>query len=94
MEDSISSEQSLAISQLDSTNVFARPPNRTSFGRCKIKCCIDKKKPGGKIFTNLQTNSGAIFSNSSTTFRDISLAQSWQKKKLNSASTFQICSGT
>jgi hypothetical protein len=57
-------------------------------------CCIDKKKVGGKIFSNLQSNSGAVFSNSSTTFRDISLAQSWQNKKLNSASTFQTCSGT
>jgi hypothetical protein len=47
-----------------------------------------QEKARGKIFSNLQTNSGAIFSNSSTTFRDISLAQSWRKKKLNSASTF------
>jgi hypothetical protein len=58
----ISGEQSLAMSRLDSTNGSAwAPPNRTSFRRCKIKCYIDKKKPGGKIFSNLQTNLGAFF---------------------------------
>jgi hypothetical protein len=36
-------------------------PKRASVGRCTIRCCIGKKKPGGKIFSSSQTNSGAIF---------------------------------
>ena len=35
-----------------------------------------------------------FFSISATTVRDNSLAQSWRKKLLNSASTIQTCSGT
>jgi len=52
------------------------------------------KKPGGKIFSNLQSNTGAILSISSITVRDNFLAQSWRKKKLNYASTCQTLLGT
>ena len=71
-----------------------RPPICASYGRCRIICCIGLKKPGGKIFSNLQSNTGAILFISATTVRDNSLAQSWRKKLLNSASTYQTCSGT
>jgi len=57
-----------------------RPPIRASYGRCKIKCYIGLKKPGEKIFSNLQSNTGVILSKSAITVRDNSLAQSWRKK--------------
>ena len=71
-----------------------RPPIRASYGRCRIICCIGLNKPGGKIFSNLQSNTSVILSIYATMVWDNSLAQSWQKKLLNSASTFQTCSGT
>ena len=70
-----------------------RSPIRTSQGRCKIKCCIGFKKPGGKIFSNLQSNIDAILSISAITVRDNSLAESFQNKLLNFASTSHTCSG-
>ena len=73
--------------------VLRGTPIRASYGRCKIICCIALKKPGGKIFSNLQSNTGAILSISWITVIDTSLAQSWRKKKLNSASTRHIWSG-
>ena len=69
------------------------PPNRSSVGRCKIKCCIGLKKLGGKIISNLQINSGANSSISSTRSGDSSLAQRTQKKLLSSASTSHPSSG-
>src|SRR3954466_4282091 len=56
------------------------PPNLASAGRCKIKCCIGLKKPGGKIFSNLQINSGTNSSISSSTLGDSSFAQRTRKK--------------
>ena len=56
------------------------PPNRASVGRCKIKCCIGLKKLGGKIFSNLQINSGANCSISSRRPGDSSFAQRTRKK--------------
>ena len=56
------------------------PPNLASVGRCKIKCCIGLKKPGGKIFSNLQINSGANSSISSSMPGDSSFAQRTRKK--------------
>jgi hypothetical protein len=44
----------------------------------------------GKIFSNLQSNTGAILSISSISVRDISLAHSLQKNMLNSAITRQM----
>jgi len=76
------------------TTLHRPPPIRASYGRCKIICYIGLKKPGGKIFSNLQSNTGTILSISATTVRDNSLAQSWRKKLLNSASTCQTFSGT
>jgi hypothetical protein len=38
------------------------------------------EEAGGKIFSNLQSNIGAIISKSATMVRDNSLAQSWRKK--------------
>ena len=73
--------------------VLRGTPIRTSYGRCKIICCIGLKKSGGKIFSNLESNTGANFSICSTTVRDNSLAHSWRKKLLNSASTCQTWSG-
>ena len=32
-------------------SILNRPPILASVGRCKIKCCIGLKKPGGKIFS-------------------------------------------
>src|SRR4051812_29877641 len=52
--------------------ILHRPPNLASVGRCKIMCCIGLKKPGGKIFSNLQSNSGAKSFMSSITARDTS----------------------
>ena len=51
------------------------PPNLASVGRCKIKCCIGLKKPGGKIFSNLQITSGANSSISSSRPGDSYFAQ-------------------
>jgi len=70
-----------------------RSPIPASQGRCKIKCCIGFKKPGGKIFSNLQSNIDAILSISAITVRDNSLAESFQNKLLNFASTSHTCSG-
>ena len=82
----------LSLNQVAPTSLN-RPPIRASYGRCKIICCIGLKKPGGKIFSNLQSNTGANFSICSTTVRDNSLAHNWRKKLLNSASTCQTWSG-
>ena len=76
------------------TALHRPPPIRASYGRCKIKCCIGLKKPGAKIFSNLQSNTCAILSMSATMVQDNSLAQSWRKKLLNSVSTIQTCLGT
>ena len=82
----------LSLNQVAPMSLY-RPPIRASYGRCKIICCIGLKKPGGKIFSNLQSNTEANFSICSTTARDNSLAHSWRKKLLNSASTCQTWSG-
>ena len=69
------------------------PPIRASYGRCKIMCCIGLKKLGGKIFSNLQSNTRAKSSIFSTSVQDNSLAQRMRKKLLNSASTSHRWSG-
>src|SRR4051812_21409801 len=68
------------LSWVAPTILHAPPPNLASVGRCKIKCCIGLKKPGGKIFSNLQINSSANSSISSSTPGGSSFAQRTQKK--------------
>jgi hypothetical protein len=71
----ISGEQSLAMSRLDSTNGSAWAPQSYLIWKVQNQMLHRQEKARWKDLLQLTDQLGCFFSNSSSTFRDISLAK-------------------